>query len=637
MKKTDKRKVFPVVIALVIVLALGVTTGCGGCFGLGMLGCIGGCVRNIIKIETETETHSGGIEIPTGSPETRPSEKESETQKPSGGDDQTQGDVFELTYTEYDPTGFNAMCDELSALAKGTDPAAVISKYDEILQEFKHIDENSTMLYIQYSCNPSDEYLNDQYQKDSSQETALLDKALTAINEVCEGPCADAFKAHVGEVDFEEFDSYEAMTEEEIAIDDRITALVAEYYADIEKAEDTGMDDDELNSLVAPIYLELVSLRNKYAQLNGYDTYVEYADELVYNRDFDESEIEAFHDAVKHMSARAYDLMYYSSAYSAPYYIDFDMSVDDLLDALTTFGAQISPLAEESGRLLLDRKLYNIGSDNTRMSGAYTATMEETGVPYIFASSEGANGFVTMTHEFGHFTEATINHNPNLLLYGLGALELCEIHSNGLEALYSRYYDDIYGAYANEMRAYVVIDLLSNVTEGCLFDEFQRAVYRNPDMTVDELNTLYRDICNEYGSPSGADDYWWMYVSHNFESPMYYLSYAASGIVALQIWSQSQIDYDKAVEMWESIVNAGAYDYGYMELLDDLEISTFDDTATVAVICDQALNFVEANSTYYGGGNYEGGSEFPDFNFPEGGDWSDWFNDWIDQFGGLFD
>ena len=364
---------------------------------------------------------------------------------------------------------------------------------------------------------------------------------------------------------------------------------MAEYYSDIEKSEEEGWSEEELNQVVGPLYLELVSLRNQYASFYGYDNFADFADEEIYNRDFDENDIEIFRNAVKKFSGRAYELMYYSSAYSAPYYLDIEMSTDELLDKLTYYGSLISPLAERSGDLLTSRKLYNIGNDSQRMDGAYTVTFEKSGVPYIFASVEGASGFVTMSHEFGHFTEATINHNPNPLLYGLGALELCEIHSNGLQGLYSSYYNDIYGEYAGEMSAYVVIDLLSNITEGCLFDEFQRAVYKNPDLTLDELNLLYRNICESYGSPTSTDDYWWMYVSHNFESPMYYFSYAASGYVALQIWAQSQIDYDGAVATWESIVNAGSYDYGYMELLDDLDIPDFTDTATVGVTCDQAL------------------------------------------------
>lgn len=645
MKKNNK-KILPVLIALMITVSLGVTTGCGGCLGaLGILGCATGCVRGLTEdiydgsiieeftrpSERPTEKPS---EKPSENPSEDPSERPSETEPESSTGD--EGGAFDLTYTEYDPTGFNSMCDELRSLAAGNDATAVINAYDAILEEFKRIDENSTKLYVQYSCDPSDEYLNDRYQKDSTMETECLDNALIAIKAVCDGPCAEAFKEHVGEVDFEEFNSYEAMTDEEIEISDRITSLVAEYYSDIEMAEDSGMSDEELNQIVGPLYLELVALRNSAAMLQGYDNYAEYADDLVYNRDFDESEIEAFREAIKKMSGRAYDLMYYSSAYSAPYYFDFEMGNDELIDKLTTYGAMISPLAEQAGNLLTSRNLYNIGSDSIRMSGAYTVTMEASEVPYIFANTEGASGFVTMTHEFGHFTEATINHNPNALLYGLGALELCEIHSNGLQALYSNYYDDIYGQYANEMRAYLVIDLLSNITEGCLFDEFQREVYRNPDMNLDELNQLYHDICEEYGSPTSSDDYWWMYVSHNFESPMYYFSYAASGMVALQIWSQAQGDFDQAVRTWESIVNAGAYDYGYMELLENLGISTFNDTATVAVICDQALNFVEQYSVSYGNNRDSEEDFFPDFDMPGEGNLEDWFNSWIDQFGNLF-
>jgi oligoendopeptidase F len=100
---------------------------------------------------------------------------------------------------------------------------------------------------------------------------------------------------------------------------------------------------------------------------------------------------------------------------------------------------------------------------------------------------------------------------------------------------------------------------------------------------------MFESLNWEYGNYYQSK-YIWQYVNHNFESPMYYLSYAASGIVALQIWSVSQKDYPKAVRMWEDIEKAGPYDFGYFELLDNLDIKTFDDKANVVQICMDALN-----------------------------------------------
>ena len=90
---------------------------------------------------------------------------------------------------------------------------------------------------------------------------------------------------------------------------------------------------------------------------------------------------------------------------------------------------------------------------------------------------------------------------------------------------------------------------------------------------------------------------------------------------------------DKAVKMWESIVEAGAYDHTYMELLESLDITTFRDSAAVGVYCDQALSFVES-AVGYSGYNYN--FNIPD-NISDYGDLEDWLKDFMDQFGGFMD
>ncbi|MBR3437835.1 MAG: hypothetical protein IKG97_08810, partial [Lachnospiraceae bacterium] len=55
----------------------------------------------------------------------------------------------------------------------------------------------------------------------------------------------------------------------------------------------------------------------------------------------------------------------------------------------------------------------------------------------------------------------------------------------------------------------------------------------------------------------------------------------------------AQNDFRGAVKMWEDIQKAGPYDYGYFELLDNLDIRTFDDEAAVIEICTAALDRIE--------------------------------------------
>ena len=591
MKKNSKKKKFiAAVIACVLVICMTGATGCGP------LSCLS-CLSVINQIKNNSEESSGAE---TGQNETTQSEtSQSETSGSSSAERKDYGLTTPSEYVEYDPTEFYEMCDELKTLADGKDADAVIAKYDEIYAEYKVILENSSILYINYCQDPTDEYWSEQSIKDDTLSTECSDAAYSAIKAVCDGPCADAFKEYVGEDDFEAFAEYEEMTEEEKTISNRISELLDEYYTAIEEAETNGTSDEELNNIVGPIYLELVQLRTQLAGIYGYDNYADYRDKEVYDRDFGSEEAEKFHEAVKEISSDVYYLMYYTDAYVYPSYSSSSMNTGQCLDTLKKYAAQISPMTEDAADLLIEEKLYNIDSSSSRKSGAYTTILENSGVPYIFMTTDSGTDFTSLTHEFGHFTEFSQNSNPNVLLYGLGALDLCEIHSNGLEALYTYFYDDIFGNESQNMQAYVVIDLLSNIVEGCKMDEFQREIYANPDMTLDEINKLYQDLSEEYGQPTSSSDYWWMYVSHNFESPMYYLSYACSAYVALQIWVLTQVDFDSAVDLWESFVEAGAYEYTYMELMEKLGRSDFTDGLSLNLFCSQAISFVYNNCNHY--------------------------------------
>ena len=609
MKDTKRKKLIPVVTALVLVLTLTIGTGCGGCLGcLGCIGCLGALFQDV-DIWDDIDTDPWDITLPTRPSdiyETYEPETETETttrpdrpsSKPSGT--VTIGDGS-FAYEEYDPTDFYNSCEELEALASGRDSDAVIDLFQSLYDEYEYIDEDGSILYVAYSENPSDEYLSDQYVEFDKMTTECYDKFMTAISAVCSGPCADAFKKYVGEDYFDDYASYEPLTDEQTELYARETELVDEYYSAIEDADEAGTSDDELVNIVGPIYIELVQVRTQLARTYGYDNYADYADENIYCRDFDGADARAFCDTVKKFSKEYYDLLYNSSAYFMPYYMNDRASTAELLDDLKTYADKISTYASDAAELLTSQELYSISDDGERMAGAYTISFEKSGVPFIFATTDGnPTDFTTLSHEFGHFTAFSNNMNPNLLIYSYGSLEISEIHSNGLQALYTYYFDKIYGSSADIMETFTVINLLSNVVDGCLFDEFQREVYANPDMTLDEINELYYKTCKAYGDPyASEDDYWWIHVHHNFESPMYYFSYAASGIVALEIWQIAQTDMDRAIDVWEQLIEAGSYTYGYMEILNMIGVADFTNTTAVLMTCQQALDYIDEHATKY--------------------------------------
>lgn len=532
-------------------------------------------------------------------------------------------------FAPYSSREFIAMCRELERLAQGTDEAAVIEQYDSIYDEFLLVDTLSTMAYLRYSADVFDE--------DASADRADIDSAWSrtaqalgqAGRAVMEGPCAEAFAQHVGEKVAEYYVNYQSADDRLSELMDREAELVDEYYETLALGEsstyrydgrdwtmellytsagDRFYEEDydgyyevyyglleELNRNVGPIFVELVDIRDEIAELCGYDSYADYAYENLYDRDYSTADAQAFCDAVKeYVSREYYDQVYYSDLAYDGYYSLGHMDEEKLLEIVGKYTNSVDPLVAECWDLMLENGLYDMGDESCRMDSSFTINFTRPNAPFIFMKLYGDTGdLATLTHEFGHFVDGWLNPCPNILAE-TGSYDLFEIHSNGLEVLYLEYYDEIFGDGAPAAEFAVLGDQLGSVVDGCLFDEFQRRIYDDPDMSLEDINRLYAKLCEEYGEYWGVkEDHYWVYVNHNFESPLYYISYAASSLAALQIWDESQGDYDAAVASWREIVEAGAFEKGYREVLAEAGLQSFAEPGAVEAICRPVLEYLD--------------------------------------------
>ena len=112
-------------------------------------------------------------------------------------------------------------------------------------------------------------------------------------------------------------------------------------------------------------------------------------------------------------------------------------------------------------------------------------------------------------------------------------------------------------------------------------------------MTLEEINELYADTYAEYNSWAAEDPgFGWVYVSHNFESPMYYISYSVSALAALQIWNQSSRNFSKAVTTWEKFIEHGTYNNTYLDIVGKCGLKKFTEKGAVGKICRPALKAI---------------------------------------------
>ncbi|HDA5479638.1 TPA: peptidase M3, partial [Clostridioides difficile] len=148
-------------------------------------------------------------------------------------------------------------------------------------------------------------------------------------------------------------------------------------------------------------------------------------------------------------------------------------------------------------------------------------------------------------------------------------------HSTSLEILFYKYFDDFFGKQSEAIKKEHLSIVLNTIIDACLYDEFQEIIYKNPYMSLNDINKLFFDLEEEYGVSNNIlrekNAPFWILVSHNFQVPFYYLSYGLASDVSLQIWQLSQEDYRKAVDVYMDFLNQNT-DAGFKDVVEKVNL-----------------------------------------------------------------
>ena len=130
--------------------------------------------------------------------------------------------------------------------------------------------------------------------------------------------------------------------------------------------------------------------------------------------------------------------------------------------------------------------------------------------------------------------------------------------------------------------------MIYSVVDGALYDEFQQRVYAEPSLTVDRVNEIYAELYEEYGyEPYEGYETEWMGISHNFESPFYYISYAVSAVGALELYNLMEDSFEQGVDKFLTICAMDTEYYYYSEALAEAGLRDIFDADTYSAIAQE--------------------------------------------------
>ena len=145
------------------------------------------------------------------------------------------------------------------------------------------------------------------------------------------------------------------------------------------------------------------------------------------------------------------------------------------------------------------------------------------------------------------------------------------------------------------------MNMLSSLIEGCCQDEFQYRVYTyEGELTSDVVNGIYGEVAADYG----LDDFWtddyqynWMFYTHSYEAPFYYISYCVSALSALDILCMSEENRADAIDKYMEL---SALDprYGYKEAVEITGLTDIFESGNATSIVQKVTGLsVEENIT----------------------------------------
>ena len=496
-------------------------------------------------------------------------------------------DYADMTWYIYDAA---ELLDKAARLGETADGKEAADLYDWLMAEYARVYTLDNLAYIDFYAHPGDETLSDACRQLDSVLNEVNDALCTALSDALDGPAGSALRSYIGEDKATALVGYDEQTDRQRGITERVSELTLQYNALIMEY----LSYDEETEKIGALYRELVDLHNEEAQIVGYKDYADYAYEASYGRDFTPDDAAALCEAVKPYARQYFGSLYYNEATYADFSADTDLTERELVGLVTQYMPRVSDDAAKAAAYMEKHGLYFMDSAERVSDLGFTTTLDQYNAPFIYLALYGdQNDIQSMFHEFGHYYDAYVNPVPDLLL-SVGSLDIFEIHSTGMEALSTGWYEDIYGEDADLARIRFLDSALYTVFSGCLFDEFQRVVYADPTLTPEQISQTFVTIARSYGLRSFGKEFshYWMQVNHNFESPFYYISYAVSMLASLQIYEMAENDWAAAAGFYNDLVSLGAFDYTYCELLDKVGLECFTDGLPACV--PQAVEDMEA-------------------------------------------
>lgn len=525
------------------------------------------------KVQQTTSPSSKPDTQPSAAPTqdtTVPSQPESpDTTDPSDPPQPELTNELEYTLTQEDVDEYYRLLEECEALSMaGEDMDAIDASVLALEDQYMYLDAQCSIATIFHYSHTSDDALEQQYLDTVDICTAAHDAYIQMVRRVylSDSPAKESLFEDWTEAEIKSLLSYD----EQIALlQQRNAEIGVEYratYDDARKIE---------------LYIEFVQNNNQIAQFYDYDNYYTYAFEMVYERDYSIEELADLRHYAKTYLKESFDISLQNfiktyNSLNTRKQITVEEFLYDPYNSLNRdyVGMYIEAAPENLAQALnamLDHDSLFTDADDA-MPGAFTTMIGERSYCYFGPDYWSST---TVVHEGGHYY-ASLYSDLNSI-----PLDLAEVHSQANEWLLTSFLNGkmdslVYGAVV-DYRLYEV----AAMSIMCLMvDEFEEKVY-SADLTgftAADFDAIMDDIAMQYFPNADVEmmladmnAYWRMVV---VDQPVYYISYAVSGIAAVSLFTVAEKNYDDAMACYQKLCEEPVLESGFLGNIRDAGLAT---------------------------------------------------------------
>ena len=262
-----------------------------------------------------------------------------------------------------------------------------------------------------------------------------------------------------------------------------------------------------------------------------------------------------------------------------------------ILEHARTMYADLSPETREFFDFMMDNELMDLVNKEGKATGGYCSFIGKYKAPYIFSNFNGTSGDIdVLTHEAGHAFQVYSSREIGIGEYNWPTYEACEIHSMSMEFFTWPYMELFFKHETDKYKFAHLAGAIKFLPYGVAVDEFQHAIYENPEMTPAERNQTWRLIEKKYlphikyGDNSFLENGgFWQKQSHIFSTPFYYIDYTLAQVCAFQFWKKDRENHQQAWHDYVGLCKAGG-SQSFLELVELAKLkSPFEDGCVESV------------------------------------------------------